>query len=210
MTCPNPSAKASDITFEKLRIALDAVGRWVAERSPGGLVVVGHDTRAEGERMAELAAAVLRGHGLKPLLASGSVPTPVVAWAVRRRAAAAGVVFTASHNPPEYHGMKVLTDSGGGVDAEQARRIEALAADGADESVAVPGGAPRVELCADYRRDLLRQLDPRAFEGASLAVVYDAMHGAGAGVLDTLLESLGVRVTRRRAEPDPTFGVWLA
>ena len=103
-----------DFSFEKLRIALHAVGRWVAERSPGGLVVVGHDTRAEGERMAELAAAVLRGHGLKPLLASGSVPTPVVAWAVRRRAAAAGVVFTASHNPPEYRGMKVLADSGGG------------------------------------------------------------------------------------------------
>jgi phosphoglucomutase len=89
-------------------------------------VIVAHDTRFLGERMAALAAAALRAQGQRPLLAKGAVPTPVIARAIRRRRARAGLVFTASHNPPEYQGLKLLDASGGSLAPDQARRIESL------------------------------------------------------------------------------------
>lgn len=206
-----------DFTFPRLRSALHAVGLWLAEqrvegrrgpRGRGRQVIVAHDTRFLGERMAEMAAAILRTHGAEPVLARGAVATPVAAHAITRRGAVAGVVFTASHNPPEYHGMKVLGHWGGAIRAEQARRIEELAREAGSEEA--PRDATRdgrrVDLKPAYARELLRLLDRRAFERARLRVAYDAMHGTGSGVLDAVLTRAGVRVSVRRGEADPRFG----
>jgi phosphoglucomutase len=206
-----------DFTFPRLRSALHAVGLWLAEqraegrRRPKGRghkVIVAHDTRFLGERMAEMAAAILRTHGAEPILARGAVPTPVAAHAITRRGAAAGVVLTASHNPPEYHGMKVLGHWGGAIGAEQARRIEDLARGaGSDDVPRDPSRDARgVDLKAPYARELLRLLDRVALERSRLRVVYDAMHGTGVGVLDSILSRAGARVSVRRGEADPRFG----
>jgi phosphoglucomutase len=199
-----------DFTLPRVRIAVRAVARWLAETSPGGEVVVAHDTRPDGERFAELASALLRARGAKVTRLRGAVPTPVVTRAVVRRAAAAAVVFTASHNPPEYRGMKVFGSWGGGLEEEQTRRLEeraaGLSADG--EAPAAEVGPPdaAVDLVSPYLRDLLAEIDVAALRRSNLQVVYDAMHGAGSGVLDRAIRDCGVAIRTLRGDPDPHFG----
>jgi phosphoglucomutase len=195
-----------DFTFPRLRAAMHGVAGWFGEQGRGREVIVAHDTRFLGERMAELAARVLRQHGMHAVLARGPEPTPVVVRAIPRRRAAGAVILTASHNAPEYQGLKVFDARGVPLADAQARRIEARipAADPGAPSDAAP--VPRVALRAAYLRALRGQLDRRSLEGAEVKVIYDAMHGAGAGVLDRVLEGLGLPVRVLRGEPDPGFG----
>jgi len=199
-----------EFTLPRVRVAVRAVARWLAETCPGGEVVVAHDTRPDGERFADLASDVLRAHGARVARAIGAVPTPVAARAVVKRAAAAAVVFTASHNPPEYRGMKVFGSWGGGLQEEQTRRLEVLAAalaDDPDEPAVEPGpAAAAVDLVSPYLDDLLAEIDAAALRRSNLQVVYDAMHGAGSGVLDRAISECGVPVLTLRGDPDPRFG----
>jgi len=195
-----------DFSFPRLRAVLAAVGRWLASEGAGGEVIVAHDTRFLGERMAALAGAVLYAHGQRPVLAKGAVPTPVIARAIRRRRARAGLVFTASHNPPEYHGLKLLDASGGSLGPDQTRRIESLLAAPGEGPAASTARVRTLDLVAPYLEDLLAVVDRAPIARARLRVVYDAMHGAGAPVLTSALASLGARVRLLRGEPDPRFG----
>jgi phosphomannomutase len=196
---------AQDFTFERLARALHGAARFFAA-SGGGEVVVAHDTRLLGERMAELAARVLAAHGLEPIVARGAVATPVATRAVQRRGAAGAVVLTASHNPPEYQGLKVFGRSGAALDGREARRVEGWIGRAPARVREAARRFPQRDLRAAYLRDLARLLDRRALARARLEVAYDAMHGAGAGTLDAALEQAGVRVLRLRAQPDPGFG----
>jgi len=115
-----------EVTLPRLRALAAAVAAWLAESQPRARVLVAHDTRFLGAELAGSAARVLGAAGLRPLAIASPVPTPVVAHAVRRRHGDAALVVTASHNAPEYQGVKVIAAWGGGVTDEQARRIESL------------------------------------------------------------------------------------
>lgn len=78
-------------------------------------IIVGHDTRVSSREFALLTAEVLSGNGFAVELSTGPVPTPIVSFAVRSRFASAGIVITASHNPPEYNGYKVFASNGGQI-----------------------------------------------------------------------------------------------
>jgi phosphomannomutase len=173
-------------------------------------VLVAHDTRYLGPILAAQALAALDAAGVRALRAASPVPTPVVTHAVRRGAADAALVFTASHNPPEYHGAKAIAGWGGGVTDTQARRIEALAR-GALARPRAPGARAKrsfaeIDCVGPYLRRLRELVDRDAFRGARLAVFYDALHGTGAGVCDRALAALGARVERVRGDRSPRFG----
>lgn len=196
-----------EFTFPRARAAVRGVGEWLSARAAGARVLVAHDRRFLGERFVEQACGVLAACGLRPLPVRGAVATPLVAHALRARRAQAALVFTASHNPPEYQGLKVLGAGGASLAPEETRRIERLAAAALRREVpeAPVRGRPQ-ELVEPYLRALLACLDAGAFRRCGLAVHYDALHGAGAGVLDEALLRLGARVEPLRLEPDPRFG----
>src|ERR1041384_5911487 len=75
-------------------------------------VIVAHDTRFLGEAFAAECAEIVVGHGFETLVCNGPTPTPTVAHAIRSNHAICGINFTASHNPPEYSGMKLSTEDG--------------------------------------------------------------------------------------------------
>jgi phosphomannomutase len=184
-----------------------AAGEQLADAHPGGRVVVAHDTRFLGERLAREAASVLAGAGLRVTLVAGAVPTPVVAHAIRQRRAVAGLVLTASHNPPEYQGVKLLTGQGAAAPTELTQEVERRTQTWLRHAQPPRGSVARsVDVLEPYLRDVFPQLDGAAFRGSGLRVVYDALHGSGAGVLDELLRRLGVEVHVRRSAPDPCFG----
>jgi phosphomannomutase len=196
-----------EFTFARARAAVRGVGEWLFARAAGARVLVAHDRRFLGERFAEQACGVLAACGVRPLPVRGSVATPVVAHALRVRRAEAALVFTASHNPPEYQGLKVLGPGGASLGAEETRRIEALAAEALRREVpeAAVHERPR-GLVEPYLKALLACVDAEAFRRRRPVVHYDALHGAGAGLLDEALRRLGARVSPSRLEPDPGFG----
>ncbi|HSJ95608.1 MAG TPA: phosphoglucomutase/phosphomannomutase family protein, partial [Myxococcota bacterium] len=125
---------ADEVTLPRAEALVEGVARWLCEPGPRGgradggrsaRVLVAHDTRFLGRALAARARSRLAAAGHRPVLADSPVPTPVVAHAVRTGAADAALIFTASHNPPEYQGAKVFAAWGGCVTDEQARRIEA-------------------------------------------------------------------------------------
>jgi len=200
-----------EITFPRLRVAARACARWFARQGRGDRILVGFDGRFASERMARIACVVLQSEGLAPQLSASRVPTPVVAEEILRRRAAGALILTASHNPPEYHGMKVLGAWGGSLTLRDTRAVEGLARAprGARDSAALGPELWRgrgVDLVAPYLARLEGLLDLEALRRGKLLVVYDAMHGTGAGVLDEVLRRAGVAVELRRGERDPTFG----
>lgn len=188
--------------------AVAGVASWLCDVAPGAEVLVAHDRRFGGRWLAERAGRGLRAVGLAPRLARGASATPVVSHAVRARGAAGALVFTASHNAPADHGLKVLDARGASAPPEVTRRIERAAAAALARPSRLParGRASTVELMRPYRRALVGLLGDGPLRRGASRVVYDAMHGCGAGVLDTALEELGARVVRLRTEPDLRFG----
>ncbi|HVH06605.1 MAG TPA: phosphoglucomutase/phosphomannomutase family protein [Myxococcota bacterium] len=202
----------AEFTFARARALAGAVAGLAAEERPGAPVLVGHDTRFLADRAAREVADALASAGARVVEARGPVPTPAVCRAVWRRGCGAGVVVTASHNPPEYLGLKVIGPDGACAGSAAIARLECDAARRLARGTAEPYEAPPaaatalLPVAAAYRRDLSRVLDRDVFRRAPLRVVYDAFHGAGAGVLDGALTQAGVAVTLRRGEPDPRFG----
>ena len=149
--------------------------------------------------------------GRRVLRAEGPIPTPVACHAVRTRRAAAGLIVTASHNPPTYQGLKVVAAGGGSAPVEMTRDLEVRVA-----ALLARGRAPRVDpaapvgrvvgLEAAYLRDLLRRLDRDAIAAATPHLVYDALHGVGSGPMQRLASALGIPLTLLRGSPDPAFG----
>jgi phosphomannomutase len=181
-------------------------------------VVVGHDARHLSPEFAEDTARLLAGQGIRTYLFDGFAPTPLLAYAVRHLRAAAGVMITASHNPPEYNGYKVYWDNGAQIvpphDEGISREIDAV---GSLEEWSLPsvqalrarGQLRRVpsELEEQYLRDLL-DLRCHPDMPCELGVVYTPMHGVGGSLVQEVLRRAGLREFHRvvqQFEPDPDF-----
>jgi len=196
-----------DFHFAGARALALAVARYAGAPAARPRVLVAHDTRFLGARLAEEAAAVLAGAGARPLLAGGATATPVANFALGARRGAAALVFTASHNPPAYQGLKVLLPWGGCAPDAVAAKLAAAAERTLRRGEPARGPVPaaRFDPVPAYVGALVRRLGP--LRGARrLRVAYDALHGCGAGVLDRALSERGVRVEVLRGEPDPAFG----
>ncbi|MGY1772229.1 phospho-sugar mutase [Blastococcus sp. SYSU D00813] len=184
------------------------------EGSAGGTVVVGFDARHRSREFAHLSAEVLAGAGFPVQVQPRPLPTPLLAFAVRHLGAVAGVMVTASHNPPQDNGYKVYLADGAQLVPPADRRIEA-----AISSVGPAAEVPRVggwgvlrdDLVDEYVAAVLRALDPYAVPSASraaLRVAYTAMHGVGAETTRTLFAAAGLAEPATVAEqdaPDPAF-----
>lgn len=195
-------------TFDNVaRVAL-ATARWLHSRSPAPRVVVGYDTRFEGPAFARHAARVLAGQGVEVILAHEFTATPAISWATRAYDCTAGVVLTASHNPPAWNGFKLKAPFGGPALPAQVAEVEALIP-GADvlPAALAPEDSPLVrvhDIKADYLAMMRRTIDVGSIRAAGLRVVHDAMYGAGQGLVAELLGH--DRVIPVRGTLNPGFG----
>ena len=194
---------AREFTFATLHRLAEAYGRHLLERG-GGLVVVGHDTRFLADAFARALSGHLAGMGLKVVLLKGPVPTPLLSFAVRHLKAAGGAMLTASHNPPQYLGVKFKDATGGPIAQEEAKAIEALVP---EEARALEGAYETLDLREAYFEALKAHLDLKALSGFSGVLYHDSMGGAGAGFLKGFLRHVGLEIPVRpiREEPHPLF-----
>ena len=197
------------------RAAAGLVG-WLAGRRAAGPLVIGYDARHGSRQFAERTAEVATGAGREALLLPRPLPTPVLAHAVRRLDAVAGVMVTASHNPPQDNGYKVYLGAALGGPAGAGAQIVPPAdreIEAAIQAVAAPaeiklGGAGTVlddTIVEGYVRSAagLLAAGPR-----ELRVAYTPLHGVGGAVLTAAFAEAGFAVpavVAEQAEPDPEF-----
>lgn len=207
---------ADEFTFERVRIVAQAIAEHI---TAAGLkergVVVGYDTRFLSERFAVEAVKVLAANGIHSYLSSRDVPTPVVSFEIIRRKSAGGINFTASHNPPEYNGLKFSPSWGGPALPETTRDVEARA-NALIEKNSIhcmhPAEAREKGLVEelDFRKlyldDLRRKIDLDVIKKAKLKVAVDLLYGTGRDYLDSMLRDAGCSVTVLHGQRDPLFG----
>lgn len=188
--------------------------RWLQQRATDPVtsptVVIGYDARHRSHDFALDTAAVVTAAGGRAIVLPEALPTPVLAYAVRHTGADAGVMVTASHNPPQDNGYKVYLGDGSQivspVDAEIAAHIRAV------ESVA---SVPRAEAGWITAADDLREAYVKAATSVvdpagpkQVAVVYTALHGVGNDLVVQAFEEAGFpnpKSVATQAVPDPDF-----
>jgi phosphomannomutase len=196
-------ATLDTFTDERVRIVGQAVADYLRDEGYDDPVIVGYDARATSEGFAESLAEVLSGNGFDVLLPERDRPTPLTAWAIVDRGLSGAMMVTASHNPPEYNGVKFIPDDGAPALPEVTEAIEARLAEPDLLPTEEHGDVRRVDLVDSHAEHALDLVDA---DLSGTTVVYDAIHGSGRGVTDALLEAAGAEVVRRRCERDPEFG----
>jgi phosphoglucomutase len=203
---------AEEFTFANVRRAVSGIARYVASHKPSGArVIVGRDPRFLGETFCSMAAEILTAHGITPLVIADAAPTPAISYAVIREHADGAINFTASHNLPEYNGIKFSTPDGAPALPEVTHGIEAQIAafdrDGAGSSEAASKAAPQsLDPRGIYLTRLREIIDFTVIQKAGLRVVYDALWGAARGYPDSLLRDAGVEVAAVHDYRDVLFG----
>jgi alpha-D-glucose phosphate-specific phosphoglucomutase len=201
---------AEEFTFANVRRAVSGIARYVVSQKPkGAKVIVGRDPRFLGETLCAMAAEILSAHGVTPLVIAEAAPTPAISYAVTQAKADGAINFTASHNPPEYNGIKFSTPDGAPALPEATKKIEAeiVAADAApSKAVADPPGTQAIDPRRMYLSRLREIVDLKAIQKSGIRVVFDPFWGAARGYSDELLREGGVAVESVHDYRDVLFG----
>lgn len=192
---------ATDFTFRNVRRVADALARALPARSR---VAVGGDHRFMSEDFARVAAGTIAARGHRVTLADGPMTSPAMSFALKGLKAAAGVMITASHNPPTDNGFKIKVPPGRSAPPELTARVEALleAEDPRTEGSVVD----RFSALDGYVDFVLARRDPSFWKSKRVPVVVDAMHGTAGPVWTRLMEALHLPGEVIRADRDPLFG----
>jgi alpha-D-glucose phosphate-specific phosphoglucomutase len=204
---------ADEFTFANVRLAVAAIAEHVLSKRAEAAVLVAYDTRFYSEEFSRLAADILSRHGVRVLLCDGFAPTPAAAYEILRRKLTGAVNFTASHNPAPYHGLKFSSADGGPALPEVTKDIEARIARLASGKASATAGAhaasettiERVSIKEPYLERLAALVDFNKIRAAKQKIVFDALHGCGAGYLDEALRGHGVEFIALRTNRDVLF-----
>ncbi|MFB3916518.1 MAG: phosphoglucomutase/phosphomannomutase family protein [Terriglobales bacterium] len=216
---------ADDFTMANVARAVTGIARYVISEKPeGARLLVGRDPRFLGETLVARAADILSAHGITPLVIPEPAPTPVIAYEVIRTKTDGAINFTASHNPPQYNGIKFSTPDGAPALPEVTSKIEAEIAhlDSRETPVSTPlsfipppssgyTGSSRpepqsVEVRAPYVARLKEIVDFVVIKKSGLRVAFDPLWGCARGYSDALLRDNGVEVATVHDYRDVLFG----
>lgn len=204
-------------TFANLRLVAQAIADFIREENDQDpRIVIGFDTRFLSDRYAAEVARVMAANGIDTWLARADTPTPAISYAVVHKQATAGVMITASHNPPRYNGIKLKAGYGGSASPVQHKRVEQLL----ERNLARAHGPNLMDLQEAIRAGRITKFDPAwayyehlstlvdldIISGGELRVVADGMYGAGRGAFGEVLARGRTHVHNIRHEMNPGFG----
>ena len=200
---------AEEFTFANVRRAVHGIARYVKSQKPqGARVVVGRDPRFLGETFCSIASEILASYGITPLVIGEAAPTPAISYAVMHEKADGAINFTASHNPPEYNGIKFSTPDGAPALPEVTKQIEKEIPDD-EPSISESKGkasAQSLDPKPAYLARLREAVDVTGIQKAGLRVVFDPLWGAARGYSDSVLREAGVNVATVHDYRDVLFG----
>jgi phosphoglucomutase len=199
-----------DFTFRNVRLVVESAVTAMRRRGDCRLAVVSYDTRLLSEKFAKEAVNVLTHHGIRAIISDRDVPTPCLAYATREQGADLGVMFTGSHNAPDYNGVKLYTGDGapaqrdllGAIEEETDRR------DAEFDDFFVPQRdlASRAPLGDGYLALLEQAIDWEALRRSAIVVAVDPLFGTAREFLDRVLLANGITCHVVHSTKDPYFG----
>lgn len=204
-------------TFANLRLVAQAIADFIHEENPTNpSAVVGFDTRFLSDRYAYEVACVMAGNGIQTWLARADTPTPAISYAIVNKKATAGVMITASHNPPRYNGVKLKASFGGSATPQQHKQVERILSRNLaennpprlmeiDKALAL-GLVCKFDPSWPYYEHLSTLVDLDIISAGELKVVADGMYGSGRGVIGEMLARGRSHVHNIRHEMNPGFG----
>ena len=227
---------ADDFTFDNVKLVSQSIADYIKSeirkmeirklgkvknlisQSPNlsiSAVIVGYDTRFHSENFAKISSQVLAANGIKVFLTKRDCPTPVISYEILRRKIAGGLNFTASHNPPEYNGLKFSPSWGGPALPETTKVIE--------EKLQIPNYRLQIKEM-DFEeaktKNLIEEIEPektyikrikelvdlRAIKKSNIKMVLDVLYGTGRGYLDKILVDSGCKIKVLHNWRDVLFG----
>ena len=204
-----------DFVFENIKIVTQAIADHVISRGDKERgIIVGYDSRFMGERFAKESARVLTGAGIKTFFCRRDTPTPVIAFEILRRKTGGAINFTASHNPPEYNGIKFSPSWGGPALPETTRDIERRANEMLGEicyrerqldDAVRDGLLEEIDPKERYLKDLADKVDFAAITGLG-TIALNPLYGTARGYLEEPLISHHGKVRLVNDHRDPYFG----
>jgi phosphoglucomutase len=205
---------ADEFTLANVRLVTSAIASVLNDETAGGRIIVGYDTRFLSEKFAAECATEFAELGFESYLTTRDTPTPVISHAIRTKGARGGINFTASHNPPQYNGMKFSTADGAPALPEVTKKIEERITEfqsGRADRAGRPGRKNSAEAITldpreDYLKDLGARVDFAKIASAGLKLAYDPLWGTGRGYLDEVLRRHECEVSVVHDYRDVLFG----
>lgn len=201
---------AEEFTFANVERVAYAAGLYVKQqyyrdgkRPP---VLIGYDTRFLADKFAKRVAQVLIGMGVEAKMTSRDVPTPVIAWATQLEPTAGALQLTASHNPPEYCGIKYIPDYAGPATNEITNQFVSFLDEFPVGYEHKPFDVPTFDPRPAYFEAMDKKVNWEKIRGAELRVACDTIYSTSRDYLDTLLIEHGVEVKTLHNWRDPLFG----
>ncbi|MBI4004171.1 MAG: phosphoglucomutase/phosphomannomutase family protein [Candidatus Omnitrophica bacterium] len=204
-----------EFTFHNVRLVTQAIAEHflspARRRTRPPTVAVGFDTRFLSDQFARAVCEVLAGNRIRTILSDRAVPTCAVSRCVVAHRLSAGIVITASHNPPIYNGIKVKEAYGGSATVETVASIErrigrSRVRRAPFQEARADGVIRQADFLPAFVQGIRSFVDLPAIRRSSIHVIADAMHGAADRLIETLLAGGRCRIETIRAEPDPRFG----
>ena len=201
---------ADKFTFFNVSRAAQAYADYLVSKGQTK-VLVGYDTRFNGALFARRAAEVLAANGLGVAVSASYLPTPALSFAVKHLQAGGGVMLTASHNPPPYHGFKLKGPYGGTATSDiyeaVSARVEKTVSDDVKVFDAERHKVDTFDIRTAYFDALAQLVEVETLRTVQGEVVHEAMGGSGTGWLSGFFEHVGLRgrATDLHPKPDPLF-----
>ncbi len=203
---------ADEFTVANIKLATAGIAAYVKSQPEPHRVLVGRDPRFLGESFVDLAARILAGAGVTPVVIPEAAPTPAIAYAIRTLKASGSINFTASHNPPEYNGVKFSTHDGAPALPEVTKQIEAAivklqqSGEKIAEASAPADGFETTDVKPAFLKRLAELVDLKAIAQSGIKIVCDPFWGAGRGYCSDVLREAGVAVETVHDYRDVLFG----
>ncbi|MGE4357703.1 MAG: phosphoglucomutase/phosphomannomutase family protein [Candidatus Omnitrophota bacterium] len=208
---------SEDFTFENVAKVSQAIADYFKKKNLTGKrkkqteLVIGYDTRFLSEHYARIVSEVLAGNGIKVYLINRPSPTPMVCFFIKKNRISGGVIITASHNPPQYNGIKIKMDYAGPAEPEVTKEIESLIdkhkIKRINQQEAIAKGLLKlVDPSSQYIKFLRNYLDISLFKRKNYNLLVDVMYGTGDDYIPRILKGTDCKITLLHRERNPLFG----
>tara|TARA_Y100000996_G_scaffold415377_1_gene409689 strand:+ start:2227 stop:3648 length:1422 start_codon:yes stop_codon:yes gene_type:complete len=204
-----------EYTFQNVKICAQGVANYLKSNGyeSSGLII-GYDTRLKSAEFAESVAEVIAGNNIPVILCDRPTPTPVVSYNLVQHECSAGIVITASHNPPNWNGFKFKPGYGGSASPDIVKRLEEFISivetTGDIQTISIEDGLntgliEKINPDPSYMNHIAGMVNLKSIRDAGLNVVIDSMHGAGATYISRLVEGGTTKIFEIRSEKNSSF-----
>ena len=208
---------ADDFTFENVKLVTQSIANYLKfKKLNKRSVIIGYDARFLSEEFAKISAGVLAANSIKTMITNRPTPTPTISYEIIKKKLAGGINFTASHNPPEYNGLKFSPETGGPAMPEVTNYIEKecekllknrkLVKYISFEEAEKKKLTRIYDPSKSYINKIEKLIDFDAIRKSKIRVIYDPMYGAGIGYMEKLFEKYKVNYAVIHNWRDSYFG----